>query len=114
MKYYIYLIFSFISFGQVVFAQEMIKTSTKAIDVIHLFSAGNKIEWAVPISKNEKILLQWEERNTSFTQSEGIRSFVGYRDKNLVAVISILDGTISGNIRWKEKEIVLKRRKMAF
>ncbi|WP_241697285.1 reprolysin-like metallopeptidase [Capnocytophaga canis] len=114
MKYYIYLIFSFISFGQVVFAQETIKTSTKAIDVIHLFSAGNKIEWAVPISKNEKILLQWEERHTSFTQSEGIRSFVGYHDKNLIAVISILDGTISGNIRWKEKEIVLKTSEEGF
>ncbi|WP_241698741.1 reprolysin-like metallopeptidase [Capnocytophaga canis] len=114
MKYYIYLIFSFISFGQVVFAQETIKTSTKAIDVIHLFSAGNKIEWAVPISKNEKILLQWEERHTSFTQSEGIRSFVGYHDKNLIAVISILNGTISGNIRWKEKEIVLKTSEEGF
>ncbi|WP_238200469.1 reprolysin-like metallopeptidase [Capnocytophaga canimorsus] len=114
MKYYIYLIFSFISFGQVAFAQETIKTSTKAIDVIRLFSVGNKIEWAVPISKNEKILLQWEERNTSFTQSEGIRSFVGYHDKNLVAVISILDGTISGNIRWKEKEIVLKTSEDGF
>ncbi|MFJ1425327.1 reprolysin-like metallopeptidase [Capnocytophaga canimorsus] len=114
MKYYIYLIFSFISFGQMTFAQETIKTSTKAIDVIRLFSVGNKIEWAVPISKNEKILLQWEERNTSFTQSEGIRSFVGYRDKNLVAVISILDGTISGNIRWKDKEIVLKTSEDGF
>ncbi|MDT9499003.1 reprolysin-like metallopeptidase [Capnocytophaga canimorsus] len=114
MKYYIYLIFSFISFGQVVFAQEMIKTSTKAIDVIHLFSAGNKVEWAVPISKNEKILLQWEERNTSFTQSEDIRSFVGYHDKNLVAVISILNSTISGNIRWKDKEIVLKTSEDGF
>ncbi|MFK8267052.1 reprolysin-like metallopeptidase [Capnocytophaga cynodegmi] len=114
MKYYIYLIFSFISFGQVAFAQETIKTSTKAIDVIRLFSVGNKIEWAVPISKNEKILLQWEERNTSFTQSEGIRSFVGYHDKNLVAVISILDGTISGNIRWKDKEIVLKTSEDGF
>ncbi|WP_404811852.1 reprolysin-like metallopeptidase [Capnocytophaga canimorsus] len=114
MKYYIYLIFSFISFGQLAFAQETIKTSTKAIDVIRLFSVGNKVEWAVPISKNEKILLQWEERNTSFTQSEGIRSFVGYRDKNLVAVISILDGTISGNIRWKEKEIVLKTSEDGF
>ncbi|MFJ1474719.1 reprolysin-like metallopeptidase [Capnocytophaga cynodegmi] len=114
MKYYIYLIFSFISFGQVVFAQEMIKTSTKAIDVIHLFSVGNKVEWAVPISKNEKILLQWEERNTSFTQSEGIRSFVGYYDKNLVAVISILNSTISGNIRWKDKEIVLKTSEDGF
>ncbi|ATA92176.1 hypothetical protein CGC56_08430 [Capnocytophaga canimorsus] len=114
MKYYIYLIFSFISFGQVAFAQETIKTSTKAIDVIHLFSVGNKIKWAVPISKNEKILLQWEERNTSFTQSEGIRSFVGYHDKNLVAVISILNSTISGNIRWKEKEIVLKTSEEGF
>ncbi|CEN41773.1 reprolysin-like metallopeptidase [Capnocytophaga cynodegmi] len=114
MKYYIYLIFSFISFGQVAFAQETIKTSTKAIDVIRLFSVGNKIEWAVPISKNEKILLQWEERNTSFTQSEGIRSFVGYHDKNLVAVISILNGTISGNIRWKDKEIVLKTSEDGF
>ncbi|MFK8375659.1 reprolysin-like metallopeptidase [Capnocytophaga canimorsus] len=114
MKYYIYLIFSFISFGQVAFAQETIKTSTKSIDVIHLFSAGNKVEWAVPISKNEKILLQWEERNTSFTQSEGIRSFVGYHDKNLVAVISILNSTISGNIRWKDKEIVLKTSEDGF
>ncbi|MFK8272538.1 reprolysin-like metallopeptidase [Capnocytophaga canimorsus] len=114
MKYYIYLIFSFISFGQVVFAQETIKTSTKAIDVIHLFSVGNKVEWAVPISKNEKILLQWEERHTSFTQSEGIRSFVGYHDKSLVAVISILNSTISGNIRWKEKEIVLKTSEDGF
>ncbi|MFJ1377838.1 reprolysin-like metallopeptidase [Capnocytophaga canimorsus] len=114
MKYYIYLIFSFISFGQVAFAQETIKTSTKSIDVIHLFSAGNKVEWAVPISKNEKILLQWEERHTSFTQSEGIRSFVGYHDKNLVAVVSILSGTISGNIRWKEKEIVLKTSEDGF
>ncbi|ATA67592.1 hypothetical protein CGC48_02445 [Capnocytophaga cynodegmi] len=114
MKYYIYLIFSFISFGQVAFAQEIIKTSTKAIDVIRLFSAGNKVEWAVPISKNEKILLQWEERHTSFTQSEGIRSFVGYHDKNLVAVISILNSTISGNIRWKEKDIVLKTSEEGF
>ncbi|GIM51630.1 hypothetical protein CAPN004_06600 [Capnocytophaga cynodegmi] len=114
MKYYIYLIFSFISFGQVAFAQETIKTSTKTIDVIRLFSVGNKVEWAVPVSKNEKILLQWEERHTSFTQSEGIRSFVGYHDKNLVAVISILDGTISGNIRWKEKEIVLKTSEDGF
>ncbi|MFJ1427317.1 reprolysin-like metallopeptidase [Capnocytophaga canimorsus] len=114
MKYYIYLIFSFISFGQVVFAQETIKTSTKVIDVIRLFSVGNKIGWALPVSKNEKILLQWEERHTSFTQSEGIRSFVGYHDKNLVAVISILDGTISGNIRWKEKEIVLKTSEDGF
>ncbi|WP_241694101.1 reprolysin-like metallopeptidase [Capnocytophaga canis] len=114
MKYYIYLIFSFISFGQVVFAQETIKTSTKAIDVIRLFSAENKAKWAVPISKNEKNLLQWEERHTSFTQSEGIRSFVGYHDKNLVAVISILNGTISGNIRWKEKEIVLKTSEDGF
>ncbi|GIZ14845.1 reprolysin-like metallopeptidase [Capnocytophaga catalasegens] len=114
MKYYIYLIFSFISFGQVAFSQEAIKTSTKAIDVIRLFSVGNKVEWAVPVSNNEKIVLQWEERNTSFTQSEGIRSFVGYYDKNLVAVVSILNGTISGNIRWKEKEIVLKTSKDGF
>ncbi|GJQ07891.1 hypothetical protein CAPN010_20490 [Capnocytophaga cynodegmi] len=109
MKYYIYLIFSFISFGQVVFAQETIKTSTKAIDLIRLFSAENKAEWAVPISKNEKILLQWEERNTSFTEKEGIRTFVGYNNDEFVATLSISkDQKILGNFEWKQTQWDIK------
>ncbi|MFK8274653.1 reprolysin-like metallopeptidase [Capnocytophaga cynodegmi] len=109
MKYYIYLIFSFISFGQVAFAQKTIKTSTKSIDVIRLFSAGNKIEWAVPISENEKILLQWEERNTSFTEKEGIRTFVGYNNDEFVATLSISkDQKILGNFEWKQTQWDIK------
>ncbi|MFK8283016.1 reprolysin-like metallopeptidase [Capnocytophaga cynodegmi] len=109
MKYYIYFIFSFISFGQLAFAQETIETSTKSIDVIRLFSAGNNIEWAVPISENEKILLQWEERNTSFTEKEGIRTFVGYNNDEFVATLSISkDQKILGNFEWKQTQWDIK------
>ncbi|ATA92175.1 hypothetical protein CGC56_08425 [Capnocytophaga canimorsus] len=109
MKYYIYLIFSFISFGQLAFAQETIETSKKSIDVIRLFSAGNNIEWAVPISENEKILLQWEERNTSFTEKEGIRTFVGYNNDEFVATLSISkDQKILGNFEWKQTQWDIK------
>ena len=76
MKYKIVIIFTM--FLQSIFAQETFKTSIKASEVATLFSQKSAVEWAVPVSKSENLLLQWSERQTSLTEKEGIRTFVGY------------------------------------
>ena len=113
MKYKAITIFTM--FLQCVFAQETFKTSTKASEVVTLFSQKSTVEWAVPISKNKNLLLQWSERKTSFSEKEGIRTFVGYQDDLFVAILSISKGNlVSGNIQKENGEIHLQTTKDGF
>ena len=113
MKYKAITIFTM--FLQCVFAQETFKTSTKASEVVTLFSQKSTVEWAVPISKNKNLLLQWSERKTSFSEKEGIRTFVGYQDDLFVATLSISKGNlVSGNIQKENGEIHLQTTKDGF
>lgn len=88
------------------YSQETVKTSQKANEVIN--SLPNNKEWALPISKTEKIPLKWIERKSSFSTKEGIRTFVGYYNNSFIATLSISSSKVSGNAVWKEEEINIK------
>lgn len=91
---------------QLIYSQDVIKTSQKANEVIN--SLSNNKEWALPISKTEKIPLKWIERESSFSTKEGIRTFVGYYNNSFIATLSISPSKVSGNAVWKEEEINIK------
>ena len=107
MKHYI-TIALFIAVTMQSISAQTFKTSTKAKQVTELFSQKGSVEWAIPVSKTEKLTLQWNERKTSFTEKEGIRTFVGYQNENLIAIISFLGNTVSGNVQNENGEIHLQ------
>ncbi|GIZ14842.1 hypothetical protein [Capnocytophaga catalasegens] len=90
---------------QWIFSQENIKTHLKINDIVALFSTSS-VQWAIPVSQSEQLNLQWYERKTSFTEKEGIRTFVGYENDLFVATLSISKGgdNISGDFTWKENQ----------
>ncbi|ATA92177.1 hypothetical protein CGC56_08435 [Capnocytophaga canimorsus] len=104
MKYKSITTLFFLCF-QLLFSQENINTKLKVNDIASLFSASS-LQWAIPVSSSEKVHLQWYERKTSFTEKEGIRTFVGYEGDLFVATLSISkDGDdISGDFTWKEHQ----------
>ncbi|MDO4763928.1 MAG: M12 family metallo-peptidase, partial [Flavobacteriaceae bacterium] len=85
-------------------AQELIKTSVRKDEITAVFSQKKEIQWAIPISQNQRISLIWKERETSFS-SQGIRSFVGYNGDKLRATLSISSKSISGSIFTEEGEL---------
>lgn len=87
---------------QILQAQKTIKTEVKADNVIRQLEVGN--QWAVPISQNETLPLKWQERTTTFTKKENIRTFVGYQEQTFVATLSILNGKVSGSLLWNGKD----------
>ncbi|CEN36032.1 conserved exported hypothetical protein [Capnocytophaga canimorsus] len=104
MKYKSITTLFFLCF-QLLFSQENINTQLKVNDIVSLFSA-NSSQWAIPVSSSEKVNLQWHERKTSFTEKEGIRTFVGYEGDLFVATLSISKGgdNVSGDFTWKEHQ----------
>ncbi|WP_241697283.1 reprolysin-like metallopeptidase [Capnocytophaga canis] len=90
---------------QLLFSQENINTQLKVNDIANLFSASS-LQWSIPVSPSEKVNLQWHERKTSFTEKEGIRTFVGYEGDLFVATLSISKAgdDISGDFTWKEHQ----------
>ncbi|MDO5105037.1 reprolysin-like metallopeptidase [Capnocytophaga sp.] len=107
MKYLTTFVCCFVVFLQTIYAQETIKTQVKAIDVIALFSKGNDVLWEVPVSQSEKLLLRWNEQETSFTKKEGIRTFVSFQEGELVGILSINKTTVSGEVTYKHERIQL-------
>ena len=112
MKYKIVIIFTM--FLQSVFSQETFKTSITASEVATLFSQKTAVEWAVPISQTEKLTLQWSERQTSLTEKEGIRTFVGYQDNSLIASLSIRKNNVLVEINWSEKNVHISTNEQGF
>ncbi|MFJ1327849.1 reprolysin-like metallopeptidase [Capnocytophaga canimorsus] len=104
MKYKSITTLFFLCF-QLLFSQENINTQLKVNDIVSLFSASSS-QWAIPVSSSEKVHLQWYERKTSFTEKEGIRTFVGYEGDLFVATLSISKGgdNVSGDFTWKEHQ----------
>ncbi|AWL79005.1 hypothetical protein DKB58_08685 [Capnocytophaga canimorsus] len=104
MKYKSITTLFFLCF-QLLFSQENINTQLKVNDIVSLFSASS-LQWAIPVSSSEKVHLQWYERKTSFTEKEGIRTFVGYEGDLFVATLSISKGgdNLSGDFTWKEHQ----------
>ncbi|WP_392448636.1 reprolysin-like metallopeptidase [Capnocytophaga canis] len=90
---------------QLLFPQENFKTHLKTNDLTSVFSASS-LQWAIPVSSSEKVNLQWHERKNSFTDKEGIRTFVGYEGDLFVATLSISKAgdDISGDFTWKEHQ----------
>ncbi|GET46391.1 reprolysin-like metallopeptidase [Capnocytophaga felis] len=91
---------------QWLFAQEFFKTSVRASDVSVFFSQGEKtFRWELPVSQHQKRILLWQERVSSFTQKENIRTFVGYELTDFRAIISISGGKVFGNIFTEKGEV---------
>ncbi|MFK8271283.1 reprolysin-like metallopeptidase [Capnocytophaga stomatis] len=91
---------------QWLFAQESFKTSLRASDVATFFLQGKEtFRWELPISRHEKQALLWQQRITPFTQTENIRTFVGYEQTDFRAVISISNGNIFGNVFTEKGEL---------
>ncbi|ATA73053.1 hypothetical protein CGC49_07035 [Capnocytophaga sp. H4358] len=91
-----FLIF-IVLFGQSVFSQEQFKTSLKVEQVRQQFSKGGKISWAVPISQRKTLSVVWQERPNSLA---GIQTFVGYKEDELIGMLSIDATSVSGNFNY--------------
>ncbi|MFK8297753.1 reprolysin-like metallopeptidase [Capnocytophaga cynodegmi] len=97
MKYIGRLLIFMIVFGQSVFSQEQFKTSLKVEQVRQEFSKGGKISWAVPISQGKTLSVVWQERPNSLA---GVQTFVGYKEDELIGVLSIDATSVSGNFNY--------------
>lgn len=74
----------------------------KVRDIVRLFHRSEAISWAVPLPGNP-LTIQWQERETAFSR-EGIRTFVGYSNGNLIGTLSIRPNAVSGNLSYNGKE----------
>ena len=110
----IYFLALFFSFVQHFVAQTQITTSVKAKEVISIFTSEKPIKWAVPISKTEKLTLQWYERQNSFSEKEGIHTFVGYLDNRFVASLSIDKNSLSVEVSRSENTIHISTNAQGF
>ncbi|MDO4881024.1 MAG: zinc-dependent metalloprotease family protein, partial [Capnocytophaga sp.] len=99
-----FLIVTSVSYSQV---------STKQIQEI--FSQAAPFTWAMPVPNSSPIPLEWHERSTSMA-SEGIRSFVGYYQNQLVATLSISGLNVSGTYSYGtiSYEITSIKKKLLF
>ncbi|WP_404811853.1 reprolysin-like metallopeptidase [Capnocytophaga canimorsus] len=104
MKYKSITTLFFVCF-QLLFSQENFKTQLKISNIARHFSTSS-VRWAVPVSSSERLDLQWYERKTSFTEKEGIRTFVGYEGDLFVATLSIskTGDDVSGDFTWQEHQ----------
>ncbi len=85
-----------LAFMQILQAQQSVKS------ILPLFSQKKQVEWAVQTDRNESVPVKWYERESSFAV-EGIRTFVGYYNEQLVGALSVQRNDISGSIQWVGK-----------
>ena len=111
---YTYFLAIFFCFAQHIASQNQITTSVKATEVIDLFAKGSTAKWAVPVSQTERVALQWYERKNSFSEKEGIRTFVGYQDSNLVASLSIRESNVSIEVTRSDNNIHINTNAQGF
>lgn len=67
------------------------------------FSNTKNADWTVNID-GKPLPIQWQERVSSFTKKEGIRTFVGYYNDTLVGTIAIHQKQVFGSITWNGAE----------
>lgn len=95
--------------AQGVFAQERISTSLRTEEVASRFLENNTSNIEIPISNVKSLNLDWEERESSFTKTEGIRTFVGYQNGKLSGIVSVSrDKKVSGTVYNDGKEFSIK------
>lgn len=94
-------------------AQEVVKTNQKADTVIRQFFQNGQ-EWVVPVSRTESLSLKWYQRTSSLEKKENIQTFVGYKDRGLVATLSVRKGSISGSLIWNGERLNIETSKDGF
>lgn len=67
-----------------------------------------KVKFSNLLSKRDLLQIEWEERKTSFSE-DGVQTFLGYRNHELVAITSLLNGDIRGTIWHGGEEILIKK-----
>ncbi|MDO5105035.1 reprolysin-like metallopeptidase [Capnocytophaga sp.] len=104
-KFIVFSLFIFLSVA--VFAQRTI-TSVPAKSVVTLFTTSKgAVAWQIPVAEGKSLSLVWHEQSSSFVASEGIRTFVGYQNDRLTAVISVWGNSVSGNVFSEQGELRL-------
>lgn len=115
MKNYICFFLFLMAFVPRMASQEIVKTSVKVSEITELFLQKREVQWAIPISQTERLPLKWSERQNSFTQKEGIRTFVGYKDDEFVATLSFSPKkNISGNFLWNDTQWIVSASEDGF
>ena len=100
--HYIFILFLAFTFG--------VKAQDNVADITALFSDATTVQWAVPISTKIIVPIEWQWRNSSFSQS-GIRSFVGYYQGKLIGSLSVQSQFISGNVEWEGQSYLFTTEK---
>ncbi|GJH39542.1 hypothetical protein RCZ04_00920 [Capnocytophaga sp. HP1101] len=93
-----------IAFTLSIKAQQSITTLTAR------FVNATTIQWQVPLPQNSTDPIEWQLRQNSFAK-EGIRTFVGYYEGNLVGVLSVRPDFISGSVQWGGQEYLFTTEK---
>lgn len=94
-------------------AQHLVQTNIKSSEVRALFSTEN-LQWDIPISATEYITLQWYYRSSSFSEKEGIRTFVGYQGSAMVASLSIRKEVVTAEVSYQGKQIQIHTSEKGF
>lgn len=76
------------------FSQPVFKTALSTAVVADCLERGDK--FAIPMSDGGEVELNWEERSSSMSLSEGIRTYVALDDANLLGTLSVAGPRLSG------------------
>lgn len=98
---------------QYITAQHLVQTNVKSSEVRALFSVEN-LQWDIPVSATERVTLQWHYRSSSFSEKEGIRTFVGYQGSTMIASLSIRGEVITAEVSYQGKQIQIHTSEKGF